>query len=71
MVKSNGKLLTLNPLIDELRKVEVFNELKAKDLRAWTDIRNAAAHGKFDEFHRSDVERMIKGVADFLAMYVT
>jgi hypothetical protein len=69
--KSDGKPLTLNPLIDELKKVGVFNELKAKELRAWADIRNAAAHGDFDEFHRSDVERMLKGVADFLAMYVT
>jgi hypothetical protein len=64
--RSNGKLLTLNPLIDEL-----FNELKAKDLRAWADIRNAAAHGEFDEFHRSDVERMLKGIADFLVTYMT
>jgi hypothetical protein len=69
--KSDGKPLTLDPLIDALKKVGVFNELKAKELRAWAAIRNAAAHGDFDKFHRPDVERMLKGVADFLAMYVT
>jgi len=45
------------------------NELKAKQLRAWADIRNAAAHGEFDKFKRADVEGMIRGVSDFLATY--
>ena len=62
--------LTLNPLIDALKKAELFNELKAKQLRAWADIRNAAAHGNFDEFSRSDIEQMINGVKDFLATYM-
>jgi len=62
--------LMLNSLIDELKKTGFFNELKAKQLRAWADIRNAAAHGKFDEFSRSDVEQMIQGVKYFLATLV-
>lgn len=69
-VKSNGAQLTLNPLIEELKKAGLYNELKAKQLRAWADIRNSAAHGNFDEFSRSDVEGMIKGVGDFLATYM-
>lgn len=69
-VKSNGEKLTLNPLIDGLRKAGVFNELKAKQLRAWANIRNAAAHGEFDQFIRSDVETMIKGIESFLATYM-
>ena len=63
--------LTLNPLIDELKKARVFNELKAKQLRAWADIRNAAAHGEFQKFQRSDVEQMLKGINDFLSSYMT
>ena len=69
-VKSNGNKLTLNPLIDELKTAGVFNELIAKQLRAWADIRNAAAHGEFDRFSRSDVETMIKGIDSFLATYM-
>jgi hypothetical protein len=65
-----GSPLTLNPLIDLLKKAEIFNELKAKQLRAWADIRNKAAHGDFDHFTRSDVEGMIKGIEDFLATYM-
>lgn len=67
---SKGEPLTLNPLIDALKKAGVFNELKAKQLRAWADIRNKAAHGEFDQFTRPDVEVMIKGISDFLATYM-
>lgn len=57
----------MNPLIDELKSAGVFNELKAKQLRGWADIRNAAAHGESEKFKRTDVEAMIPGVANFLA----
>jgi hypothetical protein len=67
VVTSKGESKTLNPLIDDLKKAGVFNELKAKQLRAWADIRNKAAHGEFDQFKRSDVEQMIQGVTNFLA----
>ena len=69
-VNNNGKPLTLNSLIDVLKKNNVFNELTAKQLRAWADIRNSAAHGQFDEFNRSDVDRMIQGINDFLALHM-
>lgn len=68
--KGKREPLTLNSLIDELKKAAVFNELKAKQLRAWADIRNAAAHGEFEKFTRSDVEQMLQGVSDFLATYM-
>ncbi len=69
-VNSRGSKITLNPLIDELKKAGLFNELKAKQLRAWADIRNAAAHGEFDNFNRNDVEGMIQGVNNFLSTYI-
>jgi hypothetical protein len=71
IVNSKGEPLTLNPLIEALKKAAVFNELKAKQLRAWADIRNKAAHGEFDQFSRHDVEVMIRGIEDFLATSMT
>lgn len=65
-IESNGKPLTLGGLIDGLKKRKIFNELTAKQLRGWADIRNAAAHGKFDDFNRNQVEAMVSGVMDFL-----
>ncbi|MDH6060852.1 DUF4145 domain-containing protein [Chrysosporum bergii ANA360D] len=69
-INAKGSPLTLNPLIDDLKKAGVFNELTAKQLRAWADIRNQAAHGEFEQFTRSDVELMIKGIGSFLANYM-
>ena len=67
---AKGEPKTLNPLIDDLKKANVFNELKAKQLRAWADVRNAAAHGEFAKFNRQDVEQMLVGVQNFLADYL-
>lgn len=68
--KPNGQPKTLAPLIDDLRKANVINELKAKQLRSWADIRNAAAHGKFDDFTLGDVELMLAGIQKFVADYL-
>lgn len=66
----NGVHKTLGPLIQELKKAGVFNEAKAKQLQAWADIRNLAAHGEFAQFKRTDVEAMIAGINCFLADYL-
>lgn len=63
------KNLSLGGLIEALKKRKAFNELTAKQLRSWADIRNSAAHGKFEEFNRSQVESMVSGVLDFLTRH--
>lgn len=68
--ESNGKPKTLNPLIDDLKRAGIYNELKAKQLRAWAGIRNAAAHGESSKFNHQDVEQMLMGVRIFLADYL-
>lgn len=60
----------LNGLIDDVKNAGVYNELQAKELRAFADIRNAAAHGDFDKFDRAQVERMLQGVQSFLAKHL-
>lgn len=70
-INAKGSPLTLNPLIDQLTKASALNGSKAKELKSWADIRNKAAHGEFDQFTRSDVELMIKGIENFLADYMT
>ena len=68
--KAGGEPKTLNPLIDDLMKANVFNEATAKQLRAWAAIRNHAAHGQFDQFTRNDVEQMLPGITGFLGDYL-
>ena len=65
--KPNGRPKALNDLIQDLQKADAFNKAKAQQLRGWAQIRNSAAHGKFKEFNRDDVDLMIKGVTNFLA----
>ncbi len=70
LLTPKGDPKTLNPLIEDLKRSGSFTELKAKQLRAWADVRNKAAHGEFADFTRSDVEQMTKGIANFLAEHV-
>jgi hypothetical protein len=70
-VKDNGEYKGMNSMIDDLKRAGVYNELKAKQLRSWADIRNSAAHGQFDRFRRTDVEQMLKGIKEFLGEVAT
>lgn len=67
MRRGNNQQKALNDFIDDLKRVGIYTEVKAKQLRAWADIRNAAAHGEFDKFSRADVELMLSGLQTFLA----
>ena len=62
--------LGMGALIEALKRRQTFNELQAKQLRAWAAIRNSAAHGKYDEFSRHQVEQMVEGIGVFLAQHV-
>lgn len=68
--KSDGSPKTLDPLIADLQKANVYNKMKGDQLRSWAKIRNYAAHGEFNQFTRQDVEQMLTGVKDFLANYL-
>ena len=68
--KSNGQPKTLNIFIDDLKQANLYSELKAKQLRAWADIRNKAAHGDTSVVKIDDVELMYQGVENFLADYL-
>ena len=62
----DGSNKTLGPLIEELRKAKKFDKQVLRQLQWYADIRNHAAHGRFKEFDRNDVELMLKGVDHFL-----
>lgn len=68
--KPNGQPLTLGPLIEALKKANAIKQTEAAQLMSWAQIRNKAAHGEFDQFHRGQVESMVRGVEDFLARHL-
>jgi hypothetical protein len=49
----------------QLAKEKVYNRLTQKRLTAIADIRNSAAHGKWDDFTKKDVEDMISSIMSF------
>lgn len=64
-VKDTDNLATLNRKIADKG---IYNRLKQKQIESWTAVRNAADHGRFEQFTESDVDDLIKGVRGFLAM---
>ncbi|SIQ38353.1 hypothetical protein [Aquipseudomonas alcaligenes] len=54
-------------LNSDLAKVEIYTKLDQKSVTAWLDLRNNAAHGKYDEYSKEQVGLMLQGVTEFLA----
>ncbi len=50
----------------ELSKAEVYNKLVMKQITAWLDLRNKAAHGEYKEYSKEQVTLMLQGVLDFM-----
>lgn len=68
LTKSNGdKILKKADILNAgLCKAGVYNSLRQKSITAWLDLRNKAAHGKYDEYTKEDVRIMYSGVLGFL-----
>jgi hypothetical protein len=63
----HGKLDKMNA---DLCKAGVYNLAKQKQITAWADLRNKAAHGDWAEYNNADVADFIKGVERFVADYL-
>lgn len=54
---------------DELKGANVYANLEHKNVVAWLDLRNKAAHGKYSEYNMTQVENMLSGVRDFITRF--
>ena len=50
-----------------LRKAGKYNLSRQKQVTAWADLRNNAAHGKGSEYNDAAVQHMLEGVRTFIA----
>jgi hypothetical protein len=50
----------------DLVKANVYNKLDQKQVTAWLDLRNKAAHGKYNGYTKEQVELMIQGIINFM-----
>lgn len=64
----DGKLIPKKAdlLNSELASVTIYNKLDQKSITSWLDLRNNAAHGKYSEYSKEQVEFMCQGVMNFM-----
>ncbi|MDX2404916.1 hypothetical protein NJO91_17570 [Streptomyces microflavus] len=53
----------------ELKKAGVYGTLQQKQLTAWMDLRNKAAHGDWKEYDIQQVRLLIDGVREFMLKF--
>ncbi|MER5889903.1 hypothetical protein ABT160_39270 [Streptomyces sp. NPDC001941] len=53
----------------DLKKAGVYDGLRQKQITAWMDLRNKAAHGEYDSYDANEARRFIDGVRAFLMKY--
>jgi hypothetical protein len=65
----SGKLVPskADTISADLVKAQAYNKLDAKNVTAWLDLRNKAAHGLYAEYTKEQVVLMHQGVSNFMA----
>jgi hypothetical protein len=51
----------------DLSKASAYTKLDQKNVTAWLDLRNKAAHGEYNEYTKQQVELFLSSVRDFIA----
>lgn len=68
--KSGAKVPKKADLMNaELAKAGVYTSIDQKLVTGWLGIRNAAAHGKYDEYDQAQVKNMIDGILSFMGKF--
>lgn len=62
--------LSLEQLIDELVKANVFTPVKAKRVKGYAGVRNPALHAEWDKFDIKDAGELISGTRELLESYL-
>jgi hypothetical protein len=50
----------------DLAAANIYSKLDQKNVTAWLDLRNKAAHGKYLEYSKEQVELLISSIRDFI-----
>jgi len=62
-----GKPVKADKLNADLAKTGVYTILDQKNITAWLDLRNKAAHGNYTDYNNDQVKLLIAGIRDFIA----
>ena len=66
IVSQGGKPKKADALNAELAGANVYSKLDQKNVTAWLDLRNKAAHGKYIEYTKDQVALLIQSARDFI-----
>lgn len=67
VLKADGNHKKAEGLNTELSAVGAYNLLDQKNVTAWLDLRNKAAHGKYAEYTKDQVVLMLENVRNFVS----
>lgn len=68
--KIETKGLSLDPIIDELVKTNVFTPVKGKRVKGYAGVRNHALHAEWDELDIRDVGELINGTRELIDQFL-
>ncbi|MGB5925627.1 MAG: hypothetical protein WBH01_05990 [Dehalococcoidia bacterium] len=68
-IKTKDRLKKADAMNADLANSNVYNRLDQKNITAWLDLRNKAAHGKYTEYTEDQVELTLQGIRDFIARF--
>ncbi len=65
----HGKIQALkaDSLNADLCKADAYTKLDQKSVTAWLGLRNKAAHGRYDEYQKEQVDLLISSIRDFIS----
>jgi hypothetical protein len=66
-VDNGGKPVKADRLNADLSKANVYSVLDQKNVTAWLDLRNKAAHGNYADYNNDQVKLLIEGIRGFMA----
>lgn len=69
-VDAKGRPKKATRLNDDLKGAGAYGALEHKQVLAWLDLRNKAAHGHYDEYGVQEVRLMLEGVRQFMARFL-
>lgn len=55
----------------DLASAIIYTKLDQKQITAWLDLRNNAAHGKYDQYTADQVKHLLSGITDFMVRVPT
>ena len=63
---ANGRPKKASAINVDLAKANVYEKLDSKNVTAWLDLRNKAAHGNYGEYSKEQVSLLISSIQNFI-----